>query len=183
MQSLKISLPDETRAALDAASAQSGKSLADEIRNRLAWSFARDAGDKPTRDLQSAVDRLTNLIRLQFGHAWHSSADAYAAFTFGIMGAIGRHKPADDAAPKSDRPVPLIASDEPATIGIGLEALAFHTAAADDPALQAEWERTSEIRRKFTVAADNPALEAERKKEEAELKKKLGRIFRKGDKS
>jgi hypothetical protein len=149
MQSLKISLPDETRAALDAASAQSGKSLADEIRVRLARSFARDAGDKPTRDLQTAVDRLTNLIRWQFGHAWHSSADAYAAFTFGIMGAIGRHKPADDAAPKSDQPVQLIASDEPRTIGLGLEALAFNTVAADDPALKAAQQKDMEEYRKL----------------------------------
>ena len=149
MRSLKISLPDVTRAELDAASAQSGNSLADEIRIRLARSFERDALDKPTRDLQTAVDRLTSLIRLQFGHAWHSSATAHAAFTFGIMGAIGRHKPADDAAPKSNPPLQLIASDEPRTIGLGLEALAFHTAAADDPAIKADLETASEIRRKW----------------------------------
>jgi hypothetical protein len=141
MQSLKISLLDETRAMLDAACAQSGKSLADEIRRRLAWSFAQEAVDKPTRDLQIAVKRLAGLTELQFGHAWHLGADAYAAFTFGLMAAIGRHKPADDAAPKSERPVQLIASDEPTAIGLGLEALAFHTVAADDPGLIAAQEK------------------------------------------
>jgi hypothetical protein len=156
VQSLKISLPDDVRTALDAASAQSGKSLADEIRSRLAWSFRQDLVDKPTRDLQTAVDRLAGLVELQFGHAWHAGADAFAAFTLGVAGAIGRHKLDENAAPpKSGRRVRLIASDEPATIGLGLEALAFNMPAADDPRVVAAIEKSTEEMRKLHKGGNN----------------------------
>jgi hypothetical protein len=55
MQQTKISLPRELRASLDRAASASGRSLGEEIRQRLAWTFAEHVVD---RDLAGAGKRL-----------------------------------------------------------------------------------------------------------------------------
>jgi hypothetical protein len=70
MRQLKISLPDGTRSALDEASAKSGRSLAEEIRERLAWSFEYEGLEKPTRELLYSVKELAALFQLDTGQDW-----------------------------------------------------------------------------------------------------------------
>lgn len=55
MHQMKISLPRELRAWLDAAARASGRSVGEEIRRRLAWTFAEHVVD---RDLAGAGERL-----------------------------------------------------------------------------------------------------------------------------
>ena len=120
MQQLKISLPDETRAALDAASAQSGKSLADEIRERLAWSFEHEAVDKPTRDFLAGLALMPAEIELETGAAWHRHAGAYVVFREAILRRLARLKPEGSIA-FGKRPHQAVPGDDPEGIGLSIE--------------------------------------------------------------
>ena len=55
MRAMKIVLTDELRSWLSAAAAASGRSIADEVRCRLAWTFAEHVVDS---DLRHAGKRL-----------------------------------------------------------------------------------------------------------------------------
>jgi hypothetical protein len=98
MQQLKISLPDGTRAALDEASAKSGRSLAEEIRERLAWSFEYEALEKPTRDLLYAVKELGALFPLDTGHDWATTLKGRQALGLTIQGFLESGAPTDGGA-------------------------------------------------------------------------------------
>jgi predicted DNA-binding protein len=76
MQRLKIALPDELRARLDAASDQSGESVAEEIRRRVEASFAREAVDEPTRELADDIVALAEDISRHKRFSWHSHEKA-----------------------------------------------------------------------------------------------------------
>jgi hypothetical protein len=122
MQQLKISLPDETRAALDAASAQSGKSLADEIRTRLAWSFEQDAVDKPTRDLLVDIGGLAEQLARDKGFRWHSHDKARQTFIEAVKDWIANLKPAPRLTLRRKPKPPGVSDlmwgdDDPATLG------------------------------------------------------------------
>jgi hypothetical protein len=92
MKRLKVSLPGELRARLDAASAESGRSLADEIRMRVEASFAREAVDKPTRDFLDGLALMPAEIERETGAAWHSHAGAFAVFRQAILSRLARLK-------------------------------------------------------------------------------------------
>lgn len=92
MKQLKVSLPDELRARLDAASAESGRSLGDEIRTRVEASFAREAVDQPTRDFLEGLALMPAEIELETSTAWHSHAGAFAVFRQAILSRLARLK-------------------------------------------------------------------------------------------
>jgi hypothetical protein len=129
MQQLKISLPDETRAALDAASAQSGKSLADEIRARLAWSFEQDAVDKPTRDLQADIAGLAEQLSRDKRFSWYAHDKARQTFIEAVKDWITNLKPTRRwplLKPETPGATALMwGDDDPATLG---RAIARHYA-------------------------------------------------------
>jgi hypothetical protein len=86
MQQLKISLPDGTRAALDEASAESGRSLAEEIRERLGWSFEYERLDKPTRELLFAAKELAAMFQPDTGENWSETLKGRQALGLTIKG-------------------------------------------------------------------------------------------------
>jgi hypothetical protein len=98
MQQLKISLPDWIRAALDKASAKSGRSLAEEIRDRLAWSFDYEGLDKPSRDLLQAVKELGLLHYVDTGHEWSATLNGRQALGLAIQGFLESGAPKQGGA-------------------------------------------------------------------------------------
>jgi len=117
MQQLKISLPDATRAALDAASARSGKSLADEIRTRLAWSFEQDAVDAPTRELLVDIAGLAEQLARDKRCSWYSHDKARQTFTEAVKDWLTpphRWRLEPETPGASDV---MWGSDDPATLG------------------------------------------------------------------
>jgi hypothetical protein len=95
MKKLQVSLPDDLREKLDAAVAESGNSLGEEIRQRLERTLEQDA--------RSAVDPLTSeLIRGIINLAasmqrdykpWHSSLGLGGVFANAIMRRVVGYTP------------------------------------------------------------------------------------------
>src|SRR5438128_1680405 len=126
-----VGLPDDLRAQLEAASAAGGHSVAEEIRRRLERTFEDEGIDPETRKLMAAIGSLTTLVRLQTGHAWHSHAAANRVLRHAITARLARLKPSGEAvfAPDELPSARLVAagSDDPEAMGLGLEAVDFHT--------------------------------------------------------
>ena len=121
MQRLKIALPDELRARLDAASAKSGQSVAEEIRSRVEASFAREAADKPSADFLADLALMPAEIELETGAAWHVHAGSHATFTRAILSRLLRFKPKGSMT-FGPRPHATVSNDDPNDLGVLIEA-------------------------------------------------------------
>ena len=106
MQRMKIGLSDDLRARLDAASAKSGRSVAEEIRSRVEASFAQEAVDKPTRDFLESLPEMATLTELEMGRPWHKSPAAHYAFREVILTRLERFRPKGpiEMPAQADRP-------------------------------------------------------------------------------
>jgi hypothetical protein len=73
MKQLKISLPDDLRARLDAAAQKSGNSLAEEIRRRVEFTLEEDEAqhDPKMAALMNDIYRLVGETEVHAGAAWH----------------------------------------------------------------------------------------------------------------
>jgi hypothetical protein len=123
MKRINLSLPPELRSELDATSARSRKSIADEIRSRLEWMFELDwlePVDKPTLDLIAAVARMAAELGRETGAPWHAHAGSHAVLRQEILSRLARLKPEGAAAfgPRPHRAEPY---DDPAQLGVELE--------------------------------------------------------------
>jgi hypothetical protein len=128
MRQVNVSLPDDLRAELDAASAAAGHTLATEIRNRLQRSIANDRLGGPNQRFMQLIGLLGFLTRQQTGHMWHEHAAAHFVFRGAIEILLGRMKPAgnpvlDPAELPADRPVAVTDLE---AMAAGLEAIISH---------------------------------------------------------
>ena len=62
-----------------------GRSLSDEIRDRLERTFKEDALDPATRELRDGLLNMAAALRPDFEAEWHSSPYAHAAFAEAVM--------------------------------------------------------------------------------------------------
>ena len=117
MKQMKVALPDELRARLDAASKKSGRSVAEEIRARVEASFTRDAVvDKPTRDLHEGVALMAAEIALETGANWHEHAGAHETLEWAIKMRLRELKPKGSIT-FGDRPHRTLPYDDPYQLG------------------------------------------------------------------
>jgi plasmid stability protein len=112
MKQLKVSLPDDLRARLDAASAKSGRSVGEEIRGRIEATFTQEAVDKSTRELAENVARLAAEIERERGAAWHKHAGAHEVLALAIQLWLEPLKPKGPTA-FGDRPHATTSEDDP----------------------------------------------------------------------
>jgi hypothetical protein len=125
MKQMKVALPDDLRARLDAASEKSGRSVAEEIRARVEASFTRDAVvDKSTRDFLEGLALLPAEIELETGAAWHKHAGSYEAFVQAILSRLIRYKPKGSTV-FGDRPHATVINDDPNQLGLLIEVLLY----------------------------------------------------------
>jgi hypothetical protein len=115
-QRLKVGLPPELRSQLDAAAAKSGKSVADEIRSRVEWSFSLEPLDEPTRQLIEGIVGMAADLERECGAPWHSHRGTFAALDLAVVTRLSRLRPEGDAA-FGPRPHRAWGSDIPADIG------------------------------------------------------------------
>ena len=120
MKQLKVSLPDDLRAQLDAASAKSGRSVAEEIRSRVEGSFAREVADRPTRDFIEGVALMAAEVARETGANWHQHAGAHEALTRAIQLRLEALKPKGSTA-FGDRPHATVSDDDPYRLGALIE--------------------------------------------------------------
>jgi hypothetical protein len=122
-----VALPGDLRAKLDAAAAESGISLAEEIRRRLERSFTQDADEKTqdpkTRELANDVMWLADAITYQVRHegdrprAWHSNATTHVALAEALRTWLDIISPPVGLLGHSDLPVGLLGRSDPPTLG------------------------------------------------------------------
>jgi hypothetical protein len=114
MERINVSLPPELRGQLEAASAKSGKTIADEIRTRV--SVGLDA-DGPTLDLLAAIARMAAEVERETNSAWHSHPGAHDVLRQAIVSWMGQYKPEGDAR-FGPRPHQAELYDDPLKLGI-----------------------------------------------------------------
>jgi hypothetical protein len=118
-QQMGVAFPDDLRAKLDAAAAESGNSIAEEIRQRVERSFAQDAAkkaqDEKTQELADDVTWLADAITYQVKPegdslwAWHSNVATHAALAEALRSWMEIIKPL---------PVGLLDPGDPPTLGL-----------------------------------------------------------------
>jgi hypothetical protein len=85
---LKITLEDDQRSQLDSATKQSGKSLSEEIRDRLSLSFLFEMRGQDTADLLFALLRIADVVADEIGFDWSESERARATFVSAVVDQI-----------------------------------------------------------------------------------------------
>jgi len=127
MRQVNVSLPDNLRAELDAASAAAGHTLGTEIRNRLQGSISFERLGVENEGFMQLIGLLGFLTRKQTGHMWHKHAAAHFVFRRAIEMLLGRMKPAGDVVPFDELPTdrPVAVTDLEA-MAAGLEAIISH---------------------------------------------------------
>jgi hypothetical protein len=116
MRQLKISLPDDVRQPLDVASAAAGRSLGEEIRQRLERSLMGDLVDTSTRQLTAAIARFARLLENDVA-PWHASSIAHAALANMVSMWIEAHPPTpSDLTTAPDLGLGFSNSDDPKII-------------------------------------------------------------------
>jgi hypothetical protein len=103
---LKFQIGEDLREKLDEASAENGRSLAEEVRQRLIGSFRSDA-DRTTRDLVEEIFLLAFEVKLEVGDDWHTNDRARATFAAAVTDQIKSYG-------KGDEPVRKDSETEPA---------------------------------------------------------------------
>src|SRR5262249_30872751 len=121
MKQMKIALPDDLRARLDAASARSGRSIAEEVRVRVEASFARDiVADVATRDFVEGLTLMPAEVAPECGANWYEHAGAHQALTRAILRRLETLKSKGPVTFRN-RPNATIASADPDEIGTLIE--------------------------------------------------------------
>jgi hypothetical protein len=165
VKQLKVNLPDALRGQLEVASEAAGHSVAEEIRQRLEQTF-KEGSDQHTRALMLAIDNLDFLVRIQTGKAWHQHAGAARVFRTAIIKRLVRLLPKSGTAEFRPDELPqgkrLVESDDPETMGVGLEAIEFsgpphvdlHRELLNDVFEKLLREKRDEFRRKLSTEED-----------------------------
>jgi hypothetical protein len=110
---LAIALPPDIRDRLQAAADTAGHSLAEEIRRRLALTFAADAIDPVTRELAADIMHIADDVTRLSEVPWHSNPKAQQALAVAIQTWLEDHPPPDHGPAAAS----LFGPDDPPTLG------------------------------------------------------------------
>ncbi|MFK4530136.1 hypothetical protein ABIF90_008117 [Bradyrhizobium japonicum] len=102
---LKFQISEDLRGKLDGASAENGRSLAEEVRQRLIGSFRSDA-DRKTRDLVEELFLLAFEVKLEVGDDWHANDRARATFAAAVAEHINSYGKGNKPIRKDSETVP-----------------------------------------------------------------------------
>jgi plasmid stability protein len=125
-----VSLDGELRGKLEASAAAKGRSIAEEIRQRLEQTIDNDLIDPATLELMAKIGKLASYTETGTRHAWHKHAGAHAILRRAISAYLAHMKPegkpvfAEGELPQNRIFAP--GSDDPDTIGLAIEAVVFH---------------------------------------------------------
>jgi hypothetical protein len=112
----KVALGDDLRSWLDGAAEKSGKSLADEIRDRVISSFVLERMGPQTKELVYSLAILADEVQQDVGTSWFESERARAALIAAITDQIMSYQ----LTPKRkapNRPTGSDLNDPPDVIG------------------------------------------------------------------
>jgi plasmid stability protein len=120
-----VALPDGLRKKLEEASAATGRSIAEEIRERLVLTFLHEDIDDAVRNFMAQAGVLALFVSNQTGQDWRTHPGANAALRHAINARLGRTKEDGEEtfSPGELPSTKLVASRNPQTIGVSLEAI------------------------------------------------------------
>jgi hypothetical protein len=90
---LAVALPEEARSHLETAAKASGRSIAEEIRRRLALTFEQDALDPVTREMLEGLERIAASLRQVFGAEWYADSRVHEGFMNAVAQRLDRYAP------------------------------------------------------------------------------------------
>jgi hypothetical protein len=105
---INVSFPDDVRKRLAGAAEAAGHSIAEEIRTRVARTFAEEQMDPRMRELLALIVKLDESLQSDFGFAWHAETGVHHAFAAGVAQLLADLAPVHTEAAVS------------ATLGIGV---------------------------------------------------------------
>ena len=111
-----VVLPPEMLAALREQGALHGRTMSQEIRERLAGSLFEETRDEKTRQLAAEIVQLASEVLHDFKTHWHAEPRAHKAFLAAVADQIGSYEP--PPTPTSGSPDDQ--SDPPDVIGRAL---------------------------------------------------------------
>jgi hypothetical protein len=166
-----VALSQEQRWLLERASQRSGRSVAQEIRERLDRAIELDAKDAAidpvTKELCDALQRIADRLFQDFGSPWHTSLRAHQAFAAAVSQRIAGYIPLDGArsAAASESSAVVGLDEPPETIGRLRETDDRREYAVLYPQLQAaQAARSSQLRSLNTWAPAVPFMTASTKR-------------------
>jgi hypothetical protein len=92
-QQLTVALPPETRIHLTETARAEGRSIAEEVRQRLNKTIEWDKLDPVTVELIEGLERIATLLRTDFGAEWHDNPRAHEAFVTAVNQRLGAYAP------------------------------------------------------------------------------------------
>jgi hypothetical protein len=116
---IKIILPVALRTKLDTAAAESGLSVAEEIRSRVARTLDHDVRDQRTTALAAKIVWLAEQLKREKGFDWFAHPRANEAFAEAVNVAITHHKRAENSVPAASDL--MWGDDDPKTLGRSIE--------------------------------------------------------------
>jgi hypothetical protein len=111
-----VVLPAEMLAELREWGARHGRTMSQEIRERLAGSLFEETRDAKTKQLEAEIVQLAFEVLHDFKAHWHAEPRAHKAFLAAVADQIGSYEP--PPTPTSGSPEDL--SDPPDVIGRAL---------------------------------------------------------------
>jgi hypothetical protein len=94
----RLALPEHVHALVEAAASKAGHSIAEELGRRLERTFRDDAIDLKTREITDMIGLLTHLVKIQTGHSWFDHPGAASIMKFAIDACLARTKGGDGKA-------------------------------------------------------------------------------------
>ena len=178
---LNVALEDETREQLEKAAAQTGRTLANEIRHRVQQTFQEEREfDAVTRMLGRDIMRLAAEVDLTSEGRWYEHQTAHAAVVAAIAAWLELIKPPRGAVTALlSEPSTQQGLDDPETLGRTIARLRFRTRGSvrEEIAYHIEQEKK---RLQETIAGH---VEQEKKRLQEKAGKPTKRPHQKGDKS
>jgi hypothetical protein len=138
MQQLKVSLPDEMRARLDAAASAAGHTLGEEIRLCIQRAYSWEQFDAPTQVLMHLIGRLAAVTEVQTGRTWWHDPAAYYVFRSAAAILLGRRKPEGELVSLELDPAELPANRPVAVTDLNQMAAGLEAIVSMDRALSAD---------------------------------------------
>jgi hypothetical protein len=88
----RLTLPEEVRRRVEKAARKAGHGITEEIGQRLERTLRNDAIDPETRKLTDTIGLLAHLVKIQTGHAWFSHPGAASVMKHAIDERLARTK-------------------------------------------------------------------------------------------
>lgn len=95
---INVGFPENVREQLERAATDAGHSIAEEIRTRVARTFAEERTNPRTREFLGLIIKLDESLESDLGSAWQSDVGVHQAFAAGVAQLLADYAPEQHGA-------------------------------------------------------------------------------------